>query len=1542
MKKQTYRLLSLMLCLILVVGMIPGSLMTAHAAGTGITETELFEQIELTSAMINGSTIVNSNSSAFTKTNGTGWELKYSQSGKWLYFDLYLDNANINQVNFTGKLLKDSAHSVQFNVHVKGECSIGGLWVLIQHTDPKYGWGGSDAAYSRLETNIIYESDNATLSAENSIQTKGLYNVDFKVNANGNSGATLKCGFIDTTALSSVSSITMTAVNFVAKRTDGTGAVFSVGDCTITFNRCNTLFNLPEGMVPFEDGHNNVIYDTTMVEYGGKLEEINAQNPGSASMYVDSNRYAAIKKSEDLNNYLNFINQDPAMPSGKTETDITATLDNTETYQFNNAALPSWLADGGFNIYRNGSLYKGSNIMPIESVANGNSDAIKVNHTFDEAGTYKLVEALTLKYFNNPVDNFVDAHNGYKKNTFNITTTEGSGEGGGEETAEIDLVNVTVTEPVADVEAVFDATENHDGCSIADGKISWMKDGITQVNAGAKFAPNTTYRCFVALSAEDGYKFTSDTKVYINGKEATYVRHADEFAHYYYNFTTGAAEGGGEETAEIDLVNVTVTEPVADVEAVFDATENHDGCSIADGKISWMKDGITQVNAGAKFAPNTTYRCFVALSAEDGYKFTSDTKVYINGKEATYVRHADEFAHYYYNFTTGAAEGGAATVTDINVTGTVDTGITVQEFRIYVEGDTFGMSIPADITDWFKNIPTGLKVEKLECAGGRLTVRVSGTPTVASDEVMQIVIPADALTNSDSALTVDTNANAKFNIVNGETPPTEYTITVNGGTASVGAGTAVTKATAGTVITLTVDESAIPAGKVFDKWEVVSGGVTITDGKFTMPESAVEINATYKDAPVIPTEITEVDATVAEPVVGGTPSTVATTTGTDYTVFVSGWYDEEENTVSVFEAGKTYTLEVGFTPKEGYVLAGSKTLNATINDKEAEYLSRNTINGTVTCFIRYTIPAVVPTEINISKLPSLTVGDKITKAMAKNVFPAGLTFIDNTPYVAVINSMGFIGQPTEAEADTNYYLYGTWELKDYTEIPDASQYVVKYNGTALTYTPNNLLRDNEQSGYYFYKSNNDGKIYCNVWIYLGKAAPAQSPTEYDITVIGGTASVGAGTAVTKATTDTVITLTVDESAIPAGKVFDKWEVVSGGVTITDGKFTMPANAVEIRATYKDAPVIPTEINSITIEGLLAPQYGMGVKEYDDNVVEEKIKNGSITVNGQVGIDEDFGNIWSDGARTYHKDESIFDNVPEYYYTAKFEEDTYYLGFWFTPATGYTFADDLSATVDGVNNADVSIKDAGDDWIVVWIKYEITAPSSAPTEYDITVTGGTASANKAVAGTVITLTVDESAIPAGKVFDKWEVVSGGVIITDGKFTMPESAVEIRATYKDAPVSHTCDIKPVAKDEPSCTEGGKEAYYKCEGCGKFYEDALGVKEITDLANWGNLPKLGHTESDWKSDKDNHWKECTVTACGVIIEDSKAAHKDDNKDGKCDVCEYNVGLPTTPDEDKPNDNPQTGNNSNMFLWIALLFVSGAGVVATTVYGKKKFSVK
>ena len=205
----------------------------------------------------------------------------------------------------------------------------------------------------------------------------------------------------------------------------------------------------------------------------------------------------------------------------------------------------------------------------------------------------------------------------------------------------------------------------------------------------------------------------------------------------------------------------------------------------------------------------------------------------------------------------------------------------------------------------------------------------------------------------------------------------------------------------------------------------------------------------------------------------------------------------------------------------------------------------------------------------------------------------------------------------------------------------------------------------------------------------------------------------------------------------------------------------------------------------------------------------------------------------------------------------------------------------------------------------------------------------------------TLPANGFTAPDGKQFKAWSVGGSEKAVGD-KITVTADTT-VTAVWETIPAGHTCDIKPVQKVEPSCTEGGKEAYYKCEGCGKFYEDALGTKEITDLAAWGNLAKLGHTESDWKSDKDNHWKECTVAGCGVIIENSKAAHADANNDGKCDTCEYNVGkTPTKPGGDKPNDNPQTGDNSMMWLWIALLFVSGFGVVTTTVYTKKRKSVK
>ena len=78
---------------------------------------------------------------------------------------------------------------------------------------------------------------------------------------------------------------------------------------------------------------------------------------------------------------------------------------------------------------------------------------------------------------------------------------------------------------------------------------------------------------------------------------------------------------------------------------------------------------------------------------------------------------------------------------------------------------------------------------------------------------------------------------------------TEYAVTVTGGTASA-SGNAITSAAAGVEITVT---AIIPDGKVFDKWVVLEGNVTLADATkatttFTMPGNDVKIEATYKDA----------------------------------------------------------------------------------------------------------------------------------------------------------------------------------------------------------------------------------------------------------------------------------------------------------------------------------------------------------------------------------------------------------------------------------------------------------------------------------------------------------------------------------------------------------------------------------------------------------------------------------------------------------------------------------------------------------------------
>lgn len=123
-----------------------------------------------------------------------------------------------------------------------------------------------------------------------------------------------------------------------------------------------------------------------------------------------------------------------------------------------------------------------------------------------------------------------------------------------------------------------------------------------------------------------------------------------------------------------------------------------------------------------------------------------------------------------------------------------------------------------------------------------------------------------------------------------------------------------------------------------------------------------------------------------------------------------------------------------------------------------------------------------------------------------------------------------------------------------------------------------------------------------------------------------------------------------------------------------------------------------------------------------------------------------------------------------------------------------------------------------------------------------------------------------------------------------------------SYGELDANNHTDLKHIEAKAATKTSEGNIEYWYCEGCGKYYKDAKATQEIT--------------------------KAQTVTA--KIPSDNNIS-----------------AGGSTGNNNKPSSNatisPQTGDNSNLTLWIALLLASGGAVTATTVYGrKKKRSVK
>ena len=91
--------------------------------------------------------------------------------------------------------------------------------------------------------------------------------------------------------------------------------------------------------------------------------------------------------------------------------------------------------------------------------------------------------------------------------------------------------------------------------------------------------------------------------------------------------------------------------------------------------------------------------------------------------------------------------------------------------------------------------------------------------------------------------------------------------------------------------------------------------------------------------------------------------------------------------------------------------------------------------------------------------------------------------------------------------------------------------------------------------------------------------PAGGTSTYAVTINNGTASP------TTAAKDTTVTITANTP--DSGKQFKEWTVVSGGAILGNAQsasttFTMPANAVEVTATYEDIPAGATPVTGVTL------------------------------------------------------------------------------------------------------------------------------------------------------------------------------------------------------------------------------------------------------------------------------------------------------------------------------------------------------------------------
>ena len=182
---------------------------------------------------------------------------------------------------------------------------------------------------------------------------------------------------------------------------------------------------------------------------------------------------------------------------------------------------------------------------------------------------------------------------------------------------------------------------------------------------------------------------------------------------------------------------------------------------------------------------------------------------------------------------------------------------------------------------------------------------------------------------------------------------------------------------------------------------------------------------------------------------------------------------------------------------------------------------------------------------------------------------------------------------------------------------------------------------------------------------------------------------------------------------------------------------------------------------------------------------------------------------------------------------------------------------------------------------------------------------------------------------------------------------------------------------AFETENCSGGNATCTEKavCDVCGKAYGEFDGTNHEGGVQEWTTRTAFNH-EQKWNccgavivSSEAHEWKDGVCRECGYVCLHNDAdkdhicdyckktisEHEDKDKDHICDYCKKTISAheDATPEEikkpdtvtAKPDDSksPQTGDNSNLILWIALLIISGGVMKGVTAFGKsKKHSAK